>query len=117
MLWLEPVKTVSCAVPLGVASLENVVEPPNASSRLLPEVTAENVDALTPLPPVSWPLETPQEPFEVFIVNELVVPEKVYVASVCTDHVPPVRRPPVVLASIVPLEGSEPEPPVGVLPP
>ena len=75
------------------------------------------MDALTPLPQVSCPPETPQLPFEVDIVKLLAEPEKVYVASVCTDHVPPVRRPPVVLASIVPLEGSEPEPPVGVLPP
>ena len=109
LLWLEPVNTVSCAVPLGVASLENEVEPPNARSRLPPDDTAVNVDAVTPLPHVSWPLETPQEPLEVFIVKLLAVPVKVYVASVCTDQVPPVSRPPVVLALIVPLEGRLPE--------
>ena len=109
LLWLVPVNTVSCVVPLGVASLENEVEPPNARSRLPPDDTAVNVDAVTPLPHVSWPLETPQEPLEVFIVKLLAVPVKVYVASVCVDQVPPVSRPPVVLAVIVPLEGRVPE--------
>ena len=109
LLWLEPVYTVSWSSPLGVESLENEVEPPYARSRLLPEDTAENVE-LTPLPHVSAPLETPHEPLDVDIVKLLVVPENVYVASVWTDHVPLVSSPPVVLETIVPLEGSVPEP-------
>ncbi len=40
-------------------------------------LTAENVVALTPLPQVSFPLETPQLPFDVDIVKLLLVPEKV----------------------------------------
>ena len=68
------------------------------------------IHAVTPLPHVSWPLKMPQEPLEVFMVKLLDVPVKVYVASVCTDQVPPVSRPPVVLAVIVPLEGRVPEP-------
>lgn len=110
LLWPVPVNTVSWVLPLGVASLENDVEPEDASSRLPPDDTAENVVADTPLPHVSVPPETPQLPLEVVIVKLLVVPEKWYVASVCVDHVPPVRRPPVVLAWIVPVLGRPPEP-------
>ena len=66
------------------------------------------MDALTPLPQVSCPPETPQLPLEVDIVKLLAEPEKVYVASVWTDHVPLVSSPPVVLAWIVPLLGKLP---------
>ncbi|KAI0334404.1 hypothetical protein GY45DRAFT_1318415 [Cubamyces sp. BRFM 1775] len=81
-LWLLPVYTVSWSVPLGVSSLEKSVEPEYASSKLLPDATAENVDELTPLPHVSFPPETPQLPLDVFIVKLLADPEKWYVASV-----------------------------------
>ena len=49
------------------------------------------------------------------MVKLLAVPENLYVARVWTDQVPAVRRPPVVLAWIVPRVGR-PEPPVGELP-
>ena len=76
VLWPLPVKTVSWEVPLGEASAEKAVEPWYASSRLLPEETAENLDALTPLPQESLPLETPQSPLEEVMVKLLVVPVK-----------------------------------------
>lgn len=37
-----------------------------------------------------------------------VEPEMVYVANVCTDHVPAVRRPPVLLATSWALAGRVP---------
>ena len=40
-------------------------------------VTAENVDELTPLPQLSFPLDTPQLPLEDVMVKLLAVPEKV----------------------------------------
>ena len=40
------------------------------------------MDELTPLPHVSFPLETPQLPLDVDIVKLLAEPEKWYVASV-----------------------------------
>ena len=67
------------------------------------------MDELTPLPHVSFPLETPQLPLDVVIVKLLAEPEKWYVASVWVDHVPAVSSPPVVLAWIVPAEGRLPE--------
>ena len=62
------------------------------------QLTAEKVDELTPLPHASLPSETPQLPLDVVIVKLLADPEKWYVASVCVDHVPADRSPPVVLA-------------------
>jgi len=56
---------------------------------LLPVVTTENVEALTPLPHVTLELD----------------PESVYVAGVCVDNVPAARRPPLVLDLIVALVG------------
>lgn len=85
-------------MPLGVASLVHEVEPLYASSKLPLEETAENVEAATPLPQVSDPLETPQLPLEVDIVKLEALPEMVYVAAVCVDHVPAVSKLPVVLA-------------------
>lgn len=60
--------------------------------------TAENVEAVTPLPQVSAPLDTAQLPFEVDIVKLEEDPEMVYVAGVCVDQVPAVSKPPVELA-------------------
>jgi hypothetical protein len=70
--------------------------------------TAENVEALTPLPHENFPLETPQLPFEDFKVKLEPDPESVYVAKVCVDQVPAERRPPVVLALIMALVGRLP---------
>lgn len=60
--------------------------------------TAENVDALTPLPHVREPPETPHLPLEVDIVKLDTDPESVKEANVCVDHVPAESKPPVVLA-------------------
>jgi hypothetical protein len=129
-VWLEPVNTVSCAVPLGDASLENVVDPPDASKSDPPDetcmpsqfstsrscnrrrLTAEKVDD-TPLPHESVPPETPHEPLLDVIVKLDAVPLSVYVPGVCTDNVAPDSRPPSVvpedvMALIVALAGSVP---------
>jgi len=71
------VNTVTCVDPLGTESLVNDVEPPNARRSEPPELTAENVDEVTPLPHVSVPEETPQLPLDVFKVKLLVVPVNV----------------------------------------
>jgi len=107
-----PVKTASCVCPLGTASLENAVEPLNARSKLLPDVTAENVEAVTPLPHENLPLETPQFPFDDFKVKLELDPDSVYVARVCVDQVPAERSPPVVLDLIMALVGILPGAPV-----
>ena len=52
-------------------------------------------DEETLLPQLNAPLETPQFPFDDFIVKLLVLPDRVYVASVCVDQVPADNRPPV----------------------
>lgn len=70
--------------------------------------TAEKVVAVTPLPQDKAPPETPQFPLEVVILKLLPVPVNVYVASVCVDQVPALKRPPVELAWMVPLAGSVP---------
>jgi len=85
-------KTVS---PLGFPVLVNAMEPPEASNKLLPDVTAVNDVALTSLPQVSRPSLTPQGPFVEVIVKLEVVPAKVIVARVWVDHVPSVNRPPI----------------------
>lgn len=92
--------TFSTVEPLGVASLENAVDPLYARSNSPPEptfrsesqkglikqtryaLTAENVEAITPLPQEKTPDETPQLPFTEVIVKLDVVPDNVYVASV-----------------------------------
>ena len=102
------------------------VEPLNASSNLLPDVTcngtsetnvrlqvhtartAENVEALTLLPHANFPLTTPHFPFDEVKVKMELDPAIVYVARVCVDQVPAERRPPVVLALIVALVGMLP---------
>jgi len=68
--------------PLGVPSLEKVVEPPEARSKLPPEDTAEKVVWETPLPHEKVEPLTPQLPFEEVMVKLEAVPEMVYVASV-----------------------------------
>lgn len=114
--WSAPAYSVSWSLPLGVLSADQFVEPPNASSSCPPCDTAENVDALTPLPHESEPSlpSTPQSPLDVLIVKLLALPEKWYVASVCVDHVPRERRPPED-AWIVPELGRFPGVPVGEL--
>jgi len=91
-----PVNTENTVDPLGVPSLVNDVDPPDARSKLLPEVTAENVVNVTPDPQENVPLLTPQFPLEDVIVKLELVPLIVNVASVCVDHVPAERRPPTV---------------------
>ena len=94
------VYTVSTVAPLGVASLENAVDPLYARSNSPPEstfgsesqnglikqtryaLTAENVEAITPLPQEKTPDETLQLPFVEVIVKLDVVPDKVYILSV-----------------------------------
>lgn len=46
------------------------------------ELTAENFDAVTPLPQANTPPETPQGPLEDVMVKLEVVPERVMVARV-----------------------------------
>lgn len=108
--------------PLGAPSLEKSVDPLEASKRLLPEETAENVLAVTPLPQVNDPPLTPQLPLEDVILKLELVPVIVYVANVCVDHVAAERRPPRVepserMAWIVAFEGRLPGEPVGPEPP
>jgi hypothetical protein len=105
-------------VPLGEPSLLKAVDPPNERRRVPPEEVALKAVAVIPLPQVRAPLEMAQLPLEVDIVKLLVVPEKLTVASVCVDHVPAVRSPPVVepltRAFTAPLVGRLPEAPVVV---
>lgn len=123
---LEPVKTVSTVSPLGTALLENVVDPPKATSKSPPDetydiyeqqaqrriictLTAVKVVGATPLPQVSLSPLTPQSPFEEVMVKLEVVPVSVIVANVCVDHVPRVRSPPtsafLSIATIIALVG------------
>lgn len=117
-----PVKTVSTVEPLGTPELEKATDPPEAKRRLLPDVTAVKVVAVTPLPQASVPPETPQLPLEDAMVKPEEVPDKVIVARVWVDHVPRVRRPPVVavapdwIASMKALVGRGPPAVVVVLP-
>jgi len=106
------VKTANTVEPLGVPSLLNAVEPPDARSKLLPEATAENDVSDTPLPHANVPPLTPQLPLDEVMVKLDVVPESVYVARVWVDHVPRERSPPTVeppdTAWMVALEGKVP---------
>lgn len=98
--------TVCCVEPLGVASDVHAVEPLYARRRVLPDVTAEKVDAVeTLLPHTSAPLDTAQLPLDVVIVKLDALPEIVYVAGVWVDQVPAVSSPPVVLACRCALDG------------
>jgi hypothetical protein len=96
------VYTVDWTDPPGVVSLVQAVEPPYANKSEEPDVTcqadvisdmilasdvisehtAENVDAVTPLPQDNAPPDTPQLPFEVVIVKLLAEPENEYDARV-----------------------------------
>jgi len=87
---------VNTVEPLGTPSLLNAVEPPEASSKVLPDATAEKLVSETPLPHANVPPLTPQLPFEEVMVKLEVDPERVYVARVCVDHVPRDKSPPTV---------------------
>jgi hypothetical protein len=67
-------------------------------------LTAEKSDE-APVPQLNFPCVTPQVPLEVDNVKLEAVPDMKYVARVSTDHVPPLRRPPVV-AVIVAFVGT-----------
>lgn len=86
---------VYTVVPLGVPSLVNAVDPPDARRRLFPDTTAENEVNPIPLPQAKTPLETPQFPFEDVMVKLELVPEIVYVARVWVDQVPAESNPPI----------------------
>lgn len=88
------------------------VDPPDAKSKLLPDVTcsplcestlisqsgqtltAENDVNVTPVPHVNEPPLRPQLPLEEIMVKLELDPEILKVARVCVDHVPAERRPP-----------------------
>jgi hypothetical protein len=74
--------------------------------------TAENEEAVTPLPQVRDPLLIAQLPLDVDMTKLEIVPEKVIVARVWVDQVPAVRMPPVntplTTALTVPLVGRDP---------
>lgn len=77
------------------------------------ELAAEKEDEVMPLPQLNWLFETPQFPFDDFIVKLVILPERVYIARVCVDHVPADNKPPVKppddrCAVIVALEGRPP---------
>lgn len=116
--WSASANTVSWSDPLGTLSALQSVEPWYASSSWPPCDTRENFDALTPLPHESEPSlsSTAHAPLDELIVKLLALPVKWYVASVCVDHVPRERSPPVE-AWIVPELGRLPGVPVGELPP
>jgi hypothetical protein len=76
-----PVNREICVVPEGVLSPVNAVDPPEASSKLLPEVTAEKVDE-TPDPHVRAPDEIPQLPLLDDMVKLDTDPLNVIVARV-----------------------------------
>jgi hypothetical protein len=106
------VKTGKTVIPLGIPSLVKEVDPSDAKSKLLPDVTysplresifisrssqtltAEKGVNVTPLPHAYNPLLMPQLPLEETIVKLEFDPEIVKVARVCVDHVPRERRPP-----------------------
>jgi len=105
-------------VPVGIPSVENVLAPSKVISIWDPEVTAEKVlGELTSLPQESVPLFTEHLPLLVVIVKPDVDPESVYVAGVCADNVPDVRRPPTFDPDFDPLsvlfDGRDPGLPVG----
>lgn len=112
-------KTGNTVVPLGIPSLVNAVDPPDARRRLFPDVIAEKEVNETPLPQEKVPPETPQFPLEEVMVKLELVPEMVYVARVCVDQVPSERSPPTsepgdCRALIVALVGKLGGVPVGV---
>jgi hypothetical protein len=73
--------------------------------KIHPIRTAENVEALTPLPHENFPADTPQLPFDDVRVKLELDPDRVYVANVCVDQVPAESRPPVMLDLIMALVG------------